>query len=97
MIILFLDKDAEIVPKHYDFLVCDYMTDGFEGSGYAIAKKNNNIYLFDLSHSSCRHPFDKEFIFSLTVEEFINKNYGDKFNECNASLMVKVFDLISQV
>lgn len=52
------DEAYDVPTDGFDWLVYEYESDYYEGSGKAVAYKDGEIYVKELGHCSCYGPFD---------------------------------------
>ncbi len=85
-----LDDDPSIDEEDFDWIVTDYHTGSWEGSGYAYGFRKDKLYSTDLGHCSCNGPEpDWE---EVNLEKFLsdNVNYESK----GLNLELKVIELL---
>ncbi len=86
--------------ERLDWMVYFYKNEGYDGSGEAVAGKDELIYLWDLSHCSCYGPLDGWETCDLakatrqTVAEFLEPKESIFDVDCKAVIRAKVTELI---
>jgi len=89
---------SEIREGKYRWIVYDYLNEGYEGSGTAVAYREDDglLYCKNLGHCSCYGPMDSwaTGCDKMTVEEFLKDKDSIMDYDCKDAIKCKVRELV---
>lgn len=88
----------EVKAEAYKWIVYDYQDGGYDGSGVAVAYKEENglLYIKNLGHCSCYGPMDswETECYVMTVAELLRDKDSVMDFDCKDAIKNKVRELI---
>lgn len=86
-----LEENSDI-----DWIIYDYEDYGYEGSGWALVRNKNDIYLlYNLSHCSCYGPLDNTYIVRYNSWTEITANSCHALFEVPENIWQKAQEIMS--